>query len=123
MSSSVFDVYRNFSFGHEAGDELLAAIAKKIITIFQEAGCYRFGGDEFIILFANTSRHDAATAMETLSHNVARFNQQAANPWQLAFSWGCVEYDPASHPSLNALVATADRLMYQAKQKQGRERR
>ena len=65
----------------------------------------------------------AAAAMETLSHNVARFNQQAANPWQLAFSWGCVEYDPASHPSLNALVATADRLMYQAKQKQGRERR
>lgn len=39
----------------------------------------RQGGDEFIILFANTSRHDAATAMETLSHNVARFNQQAAN--------------------------------------------
>ncbi|MDR8310443.1 sensor domain-containing diguanylate cyclase, partial [Acinetobacter baumannii] len=38
-------------------------------------------------------------------------------------SWGCVEYDPASHPSLNTLVATADRLMYQAKQKQGRERR
>ncbi|MGP4881182.1 diguanylate cyclase domain-containing protein, partial [Klebsiella pneumoniae] len=75
----------------------------------------RQGGDEFIILFANTSRHDAAAAMETLSHNVARFNQQAANPWQLAFSWGCVEYDPASHPSLNALVATADRLMYQAK--------
>ena len=61
--------------------------------------------------------------METLSHNVARFNQQAAHPRQLAFSPGCVEYDPAHHPSLNALVATADRLMYRAKQKQGRERR
>ncbi len=90
---------------------------------FRESDILARQGDEFIILFANTSRHDAATAMETLSHNVARFNQQAANPWQLAFSWGCVEYDPASHPSLNALVATADRLMYQAKQKQGRERR
>lgn len=60
--------------------------------------------------------------METLSHNVARFNQQAANPLA-AGVLRCVEYDPASHPSLNALVATADRLMYQAKQKQGRERR
>lgn len=57
--------------------------------------------------------------METLSHNVARFNQQAAHPWQLAFSWGCVEYDPASHPSLNALVATADRLMYQSEAEAG----
>ncbi|MCL7653160.1 sensor domain-containing diguanylate cyclase, partial [Klebsiella pneumoniae] len=54
---------------------------------------------------------------------VARFNRPGAPPWPLAFSWGCVEYDPAHHPSLNALVATADRLMYQAKQKQGRERR
>lgn len=61
--------------------------------------------------------------METLSHNVARFNQQAANPGSWRSPRGCVEYDPASHPSLNALVATADRLMYQAKQKQGRERR
>lgn len=89
---------------------------------FRESDILARQGDEFIILFANTSRHDAATAMETLSHNVARFNQQAANPgsWR---SPGCVEYDPASHPSLNALVATADRLMYQAKQKQGRERR
>lgn len=61
--------------------------------------------------------------METLSHNVARFNQQAANPRQLAFSTGLRRIRSASHPSLNALVATADRLMYQAKQKQGRERR
>lgn len=100
--------------GHEEGDRALIAIADLMKAAFRESDILaRQGGDEFIILFANTSRHDAATAMETLSHNVARFNQQAANPWQLAFSWGCVEYDPASHPSLNALVATADRLMYQ----------
>ena len=114
----------NDTWGHEEGDRALIAIADLMKAAFRESDILaRQGGDEFIILFANTSRHDAATAMETLSHNVARFNQQAANPWQLAFSWGCVEYDPASHPSLNALVATADRLMYQAKQKQGRERR
>ncbi len=89
---------------------------------FRESDILARQGDEFIILFANTSRHDAATAMETLSHNVARFNQQAANP-AAGVLRGCVEYDPASHPSLNALVATADRLMYRAKQKQGRERR
>ena len=114
----------NDTWGHEEGDRALIAIADLMKAAFRESDILaRQGGDEFIILFANTSRHDAATAMETLSHNVARFNQQAANPWQLAFSWGCVEYDPASHPSLNALVVTADRLMYQAKQKQGRERR
>lgn len=109
--------------GHEEGDRALIAIADLMKAAFRESDILARQGDEFIILFANTSRHDAAAAMETLSHNVARFNQQAAHPRRLAFSRGCVEYDPAHHPSLNALVATADRLMYRAKQKQGRERR
>ena len=108
--------------GHEEGDCALIAIADLMKAAFRESDILARQGDEFIILFANTSRHDAAAAMETLSHNVARFNQQAAHP-AAGVLRGCVEYDPAHHPSLNALVATADRLMYRAKQKQGRERR
>lgn len=61
--------------------------------------------------------------MEQLSKNVAEYNQQAGNPWQLAFSWGCVEYDPDAHHSLNEIVAVADRRMYQAKSSHGAERR
>lgn len=72
--------------GHEEGDRALIAIADLMKAAFRESDILARQGDEFIILFANTSRHDAATAMETLSHNVARFNQQAANPRQLAFS-------------------------------------
>lgn len=66
--------------GHEEGDRALIAIADLMKAAFRESDILARQGDEFIILFANTSRHDAATAMETLSHNVARFNQQAANP-------------------------------------------
>ncbi len=62
------------------GDRALIAIADLMKAAFRESDILARQGDEFIILFANTSRHDAATAMETLSHNVARFNQQAANP-------------------------------------------
>lgn len=57
----------NDNLGHEAGDELLAAIAKKIITIFQEAGCYRFGGDEFIILSFDKSETDFQNKLQKLS--------------------------------------------------------
>lgn len=45
----------NDSFGHEAGDELIAAVAKNITAIFPEAKRYRFGGDEFVVLSYDTS--------------------------------------------------------------------
>lgn len=40
----------NDCFGHEAGDELISAIAAIITEAFPEAKRYRFGGDEFVIL-------------------------------------------------------------------------
>lgn len=40
----------NDRFGHEAGDELIAFVAKAITTVFPESRRYRFGGDEFVIL-------------------------------------------------------------------------
>lgn len=40
----------NDSMGHEAGDDLIASVAEKITTVFTKARCYRFGGDEFVIL-------------------------------------------------------------------------
>lgn len=39
----------NDEFGHDAGDELLIHVAKRIATAFPEAKKYRFGGDEFVI--------------------------------------------------------------------------
>ena len=122
MSTSIASSI-NDTWGHEEGDRALIAIADLMKAAFRESDILARQGDEFIILFANTSRHDAATAMETSATTWRVSTSRRSIPRQLAFSWGCVEYDPASHPSLNALVATADRLMYQAKQKQGRERR
>lgn len=40
---------------------------RKIITIFQEAGCYRFGGDEFIILSFDKSETDFQNKLQKLS--------------------------------------------------------
>ena len=39
----------NDEFGHDAGDELIIHVAKRIATAFPEAKKYRFGGDEFVI--------------------------------------------------------------------------
>ena len=114
----------NDTWGHEQGDKALTAMADLMKATFRESDIIATqGGDEFIILLANTAQQAAGIAMAQLSNNVAEYNQQAGNPWQLAFSWGCVEYDPATHHSLNEIVAVADRRMYQAKTSHGAERR
>lgn len=40
----------NDRVGHEAGDRLIAAIAKAITEVFAGADVYRLGGDEFVVL-------------------------------------------------------------------------
>lgn len=109
--------------GHEEGDRALIAIADLMKAAFRESDILARQG-AMSLLFC--SPIPAATMPR-------RQWRRSATTWRVSTSrrltlaagvlLGCVEYDPAHHPSLNALVATADRLMYQAKQKQGRERR
>lgn len=114
----------NDTWGHEQGDRALKAMADLMKATFRESDLIaRQGGDEFILLLANTSRASAGKVMDQLSNRVAEYNRQGGNPWQLAFSWGCVEYDPREQHSLNDIVAMADRRMYQAKLRHGAERR
>lgn len=106
----------NDNWGHEQGDKALRAMADLMKAVFRESDLIaRQGGDEFIALLTNTSQQAAGRTMEQLSKNVADYNQQAGNPWQLAFSWGCVEYDPHTHHNLNEVIAVADQRMYQVK--------
>ena len=40
----------NDTFGHAAGDKVLESVAHSLSGIFGKECCYRFGGDEFIVL-------------------------------------------------------------------------
>ncbi|MFR5077662.1 MAG: GGDEF domain-containing protein [[Clostridium] innocuum] len=42
----------NDTAGHDAGDELLMGVAKKIMAEFPSWNVYRTGGDEFVVLCA-----------------------------------------------------------------------
>ena len=75
-----FDHFKviNDSLGHGMGDELLAAIARRLEAT-QRAGdtVARLGGDEFVILLDNL--HDAGDAMQI----AARIQQEMAIPFEL----------------------------------------
>ncbi len=70
----------NDTWGHEEGDRALIAIADlmKAASVSPISSPGRVGTN---LSFCSPipARHDAATAMETLSHSVARSSQQAAH--------------------------------------------
>ena len=63
----------NDSLSHTVGDELLKMTAQIFLTSLQSSdSVYRFGGDEFIIVFTNVqSRNDVKARIHTVLENLA----------------------------------------------------
>jgi diguanylate cyclase (GGDEF)-like protein len=104
--------FKNFNdqHGHPAGDRLLRAAAKAWAARLRRTDTLaRYGGEEFIVLFTTTPA-DAAVAVEHL---------REVTPDGQTFSAGIAAWNGAE--SGDALVARADRALYDAK-RSGRNR-
>ncbi len=107
----------NDSLGHAAGDQLLADAARRLCGAVREVDTVaRTGGDEFLLLIADT-RDQADLAAVATKINAAlgeSFRVNAAEVHTSA-SIGISVY-PADGSDADALVAHADEAMYFAKQ-------
>lgn len=94
----------NDKVGHEAGDKLIAEIAKKIKSVFADANIYRLGGDEFVVLSFDENEKAFLDKVEKLGMNWEK-GQSAA--------LGSVWLEKAKDLEQN--VALADKAMYRDK--------
>jgi two-component system, cell cycle response regulator len=104
----------NDSFGHPAGDALLAELAGHLQTAVAPDGCaYRLGGDEFCIVTPRTGqvREPIAAASSALSAHGEGFT--------IGSSYGVVFLPQEAHDPGTALRLT-DRRMYAAKSRRPR---
>ncbi|WP_163195851.1 GGDEF domain-containing protein [Clostridium thermarum] len=61
----------NDAYGHIIGDELIRCISKKIInSIDDNSMVFRFGGDEFILIFVNKTKEDIQNCIENIISDV-----------------------------------------------------
>jgi diguanylate cyclase (GGDEF)-like protein/PAS domain S-box-containing protein len=106
----------NDTFGHHAGDALLQEVARRLKSSVREMDVVcRLGGDEFVVLLPDVASQASAQA-------VANKIMAAANlpcRWQghtlaVTLSVGISVY-PFHGEELNALIQSADRALYQAK--------
>ena len=112
----------NDSLGHQAGDELLIAVARRIEQGLRAGDtATRFGGDEFVVVCEDVRDEvQAAAVAERLASSLAEpFLVRGEDIYVTASVGVSMSSDPEDEPM--ALVRDADAAMYEAKA-QGRAR-
>jgi diguanylate cyclase (GGDEF)-like protein len=112
----------NDTYGHLAGDRVLKAIAAALTgqsRDYDKVG--RFGGEEFVLLLAQTAEKDACKIAERLRGYVASLTVPAddrpdAPTLSVTISVGVTALARDESRELSDLLAAADSAMYHAKQ-------
>lgn len=103
--------------GHLVGSELLSRVGRRLQELSREQDlCFRYGGDEFVILMPNT---DAATAEKhaRMLHQAlmaTRFEMKNGKELSVSASVGLATA-PADGTSIHAIIGAADSRMYRVK--------
>jgi two-component system cell cycle response regulator len=107
----------NDQFGHDAGDQVLKEVARRITGSLREVDlAARYGGEEFVILLPHTSKGDARIVAERLLKNVRKqeFNFGGAL-LTVTTSIGCAGNSDVLSDNAEDLVKAADIALYEAK--------
>ncbi|MDH4194315.1 MAG: sensor domain-containing diguanylate cyclase [Nitrospirota bacterium] len=106
----------NDRFGHAEGDWALKAFAAQMKSVFRDSDIFaRLGGDEFVVLLTNTSKKLAEDIIERFRQSLGKYIQKANRGYDIAFSYGIVEFNPEKHRTVEAFLAEGDLLMYECK--------
>lgn len=106
----------NDRWGHEAGDVVLKLAALRLASLTRKSDTVaRMGGDEFVILLDNpTSRRQIVSIAEKLLDSLRSPMRLTGQEIQVGFSVGISQY-PEDGATAMALMASADRAMYETK--------
>jgi diguanylate cyclase (GGDEF)-like protein len=126
----------NDQHGHDLGDQVLRAIASKLNQVTGGGRAYRFGGEEFCLLFKGKTMDQTIDHLESLRKIIAEYDMTARDnknrPWtqnkgekkrgasrskgniRATVSMGVA--DSSSSLDFNVVLKVADEAMYRAKE-------
>jgi diguanylate cyclase (GGDEF)-like protein len=106
----------NDRYGHEAGNEILRAVAGEIRNAVRASDvAARYGGDEFVVILTRTDLQGGARVAEALRAGIEGVGRRLGYPAGLiTVSVGLAEFDPRE-PGEGDLLVSADRALYRAK--------
>jgi diguanylate cyclase (GGDEF)-like protein len=126
----------NDTHGHELGDQVLKLVARMLERVGGGGRAYRYGGEEFTLVFAGKRLSEAVPHLEALRREVEAYqmtirspdrprerNGRAAKPFaapaptlRVTVSIGVAERNQRN-PTTEAVLHAADRALYRAKHK------
>ena len=107
----------NDSLGHEAGDDLLRAVATELRAAVEgDAVLHRLGGDEFVLLMPDAGTEDAAVAeAERLIASLSRTFRLGDRVVEIGASCGVTSGRGVTGVTGSTLLRDADIALYEAK--------
>ena len=97
----------NDNKGHIYGDRILAVVGKALTDCFRTSNCYRYGGDEFLVITENGTEAELRE-----SYRQTKEQLDAAG---ISFSGGYVYGTAESAPDLRNMIMQADEMLYDVK--------
>lgn len=107
----------NDTFGHLEGDQAVNAVAGILKDTFRASDVTaRLGGDEFAVaVIQDLSDHERQPLLNRLHDKLEDFNAKSHKNYRLSLSVGVAELKPYEQQSLEALIASADKFLYDEK--------
>ncbi|MCK7575837.1 MAG: diguanylate cyclase [Chromatiales bacterium] len=111
----------NDTFGHQAGDRCLCAVADRLRENLQRGSdfCARYGGEEFVVVLPNTTQAGALRVAERIRESVSGLGiwHPASPRGIVTISIGVAEERADRHdPDHESLIRRADEALYRAKE-------
>lgn len=117
LDMDFFKIY-NDNFGHQEGDKILVEISKLIKDYSRKMDYVcRYGGEEFTMILPQTNKKEAYFIAERLRETILKhafLHEEALPEKHLTVSLGVATF-PEDGQTKAELLATADKLLYKAK--------
>ncbi len=108
--------YTNDVYGHQAGDEMICSAAACISDVFcEDCGCYRIGGDEFVVIVRDATEERVNRLLQALEERLLQTQKEQQRPWKLQVACGYAIHPGGDRP--DALFQQADDRMYECKRR------
>jgi diguanylate cyclase (GGDEF)-like protein len=109
----------NDTYGHDTGDEVLKMVASKLKDISGGGKAYRYGGEEFVLLFPSKDVDESYTHTDILRDIIAKSpfnvrNKQSVKKIYINISSGVVQKSSKDKDPF-AVMKRADDALYRAK--------
>ena len=106
----------NDTRGHEEGDRILKETGRLLTDTFGEEHCYRYGGDEFLVIVPDLSEEAFREKLDGMMRSKPRVD--GGDPVGISVGYAHGTLDKPER--LRNLIANADEKMYEVKRDKGR---